>query len=170
MMRIKLFTIVLIALLSCNRIEPTPITTGREGKTLPSFSMMLIDSANYINTSDFKLGKPIVIIYITPNCPYCRLLTRRITNNMEMLNDIQFCLLTTSPYRELQHYYNLYRLNKFDNITVGIDTGVFFPKYFKTDMVPFVAIYGKDRKLNKSFIGPTSINQIKSAAYKLTYN
>lgn len=81
-----------------------------------------------------------------------------------MLKNIQFYIFTTTAFSEMKTFYNHFKLDKYQNIKTGIDTSAFFQGYFKVTGVPFIAIYGKDKKLKESFSGLTSSELILKAA------
>jgi len=154
--------ILFISLSGCFGKDPQK--TGLEGKPLPTFNLFLADSMTYLNTSTIPSGKPIALLYFGPNCPYSRAQIEEIINHNQSLQDIQFYVFTISSFQEMKQFYHHYQLNKYPNIKVGVDYKTFFSSYFEIPGVPFMAIYGKDRRLNKAFIGQVSSKQIKSIA------
>ncbi|GAA0552381.1 hypothetical protein GCM10009415_37930 [Chitinophaga japonensis] len=66
----------------------------------------------------------------------------------------------------MKDFYHHYQLNKYANITTGIDADLFFGNHFKTNRVPYVAIYGKDKKLKEVFTGNITSKQIKNIIEK----
>jgi thiol-disulfide isomerase/thioredoxin len=141
-----------------------PEKTGLEGQPLPSFNLLLSDSATWLNTSRIPPGKPIALFYFSPICPHCRTQTKEIIEDMDRLKDIQFYFITSFPFKAMKKYYKEYNLEKFNNITMGRDTAHFVGDYFETSGVPYMAIYGKNKKLNKAFLGKIYSSQIKKVA------
>jgi thiol-disulfide isomerase/thioredoxin len=135
--------------------------TGYEGKLMPAINLLLLDSSTNINTKISSPGKALVLIDISPFCPYCRALTQSITDNNKDLSDIQFVLLSNYSISDLKKYYNEYHLEKYANIMVGQDYENYFESYYKTPGVPCTAIYGKDRRLKRMFMGKVSSKLIK---------
>ena len=154
--------IFLIFLLSC--YSKNAEKTNLKGKTLPSFNLLLTDSITYFNTNSIHIGKPVVLFYFGPHCPYSRAQMEEIIKNIYVLKDIQFYVFTTWSFSEMKSFYENYKLNKYSNITVGVDYANFFAKYFKAQGVPYMAIYGKDKKLKEAFIGEVYSTQIKEVA------
>ena len=142
------------------------LKTGREGKPIPQFSLLLPDSISYFNTKSLPAGKPVVMFLFSPQCPYCKAQVRAITEDINELKDIQFLIFTIPPFNGMKTFYDEFKLANYKNITTGIDTGNFFGNYFKTVQVPYLAIYGKNQKLNQSFLGKIYISQIKKVAFQ----
>lgn len=159
----KLAIIFLLAgLLGCYSREP--VKTGLEEKPLPSFDLFLADSTTYFNTNSIPAGKPVVLLFFGPHCPYSQIQIEEIVKDMNILKNIRFYLLTTVQFEEMKRFYLEYQLHKYPNITVGIDYTNFFGDYFKAKGVPYTAIYGKEKKLKKAFSGAIHSKQIKGVA------
>jgi hypothetical protein len=162
----KLFSSIVLPLLvisisGCYSKEPEK--TGLEGKLMPSFNILLTDSVSYQNTNDISRGQPVVFLYIGTHCPYSRTQIEEIIEEMSKLEKIKFYILTVSPYKEMKKLIAHYQLSKYPNITTGFDNTIFFANYFKITGVPFMAIYGKDKKLVQVFEGKIYSKQIIKA-------
>jgi thiol-disulfide isomerase/thioredoxin len=138
-----------------------PEKTGKEGKTLPTFQILLSDSTTWLNTNDINPGKPFVLFLFGPNCPYSKVQMQDIIDNMEKFKSLQIFAITPYSFKQMEKFYKNYNLKNYPNITVGRDPHNFFGKYIETSGVPFIAIYDKDKKLVKAFRGKTDINDIK---------
>jgi thiol-disulfide isomerase/thioredoxin len=154
---------LLIFLCACYGKSPN-LDTGHEGKLIPSMRLLLLDSITYIDTKTWQAGKPIVLIDISPYCPYCRAMTQKLTEENQDLKDIQFILLSTFPIVELNKYSAEYQLKKYPNITIARDYDANFSKYFKSPGVPCIAIYNKEKLLKQVFMGKVNANLIKDIA------
>ena len=135
-----------------------------KGSAMPSFNLQMVDSTTWLNTKDIATGMPSVFLYYSPHCPYCRALLDDIIKTEPRLKDIHFYMVTHFSYAEMKDFYDEYKLDQYKNITAGRDTADFFAKYFTTPGFPYIAVYGADRKLNKTFIGTQDINDIISAS------
>ena len=138
-----------------------PVRTGHEGERVPKFSLLLMDRLHYYSSSDLPIDKTNIIFYFSPTCPHCRVQMRTIVENMDRLKDVQFTILTIADYASTLLFYERYKLSHFSNVKIGIDTGYIFPSFFKTDKVPFLAIY-KDGILKNAFIGSIGFAQLKN--------
>lgn len=143
-----------------------PERTNNDGQLLPSFDILLPDSATYVNIGSVPPGSPTILFYYGPQCPFCQAEMKEIINNMSQLEDFQFYIFTSSPFSEMKSFYEQFQLSKYSNVKMGIDYSFFFGRYFRTESIPFTAIYGKDRRLKGAFIGSMSYEQIREVAIK----
>jgi thiol-disulfide isomerase/thioredoxin len=153
---------IFICLTSCFGVEPHK--TGKEGKSFPEFDILLTDSTTRLNTRSIVAGKPIALFYFSPYCPYCMAQTKEIIEEMDELKDIQFYFVTIFPPSTLKDFNKRYQLAKYPNITVGVDPKQFIRNYFEITGIPFMAIYGKEKKLNNAFRGEITAAQLKKVA------
>jgi hypothetical protein len=157
-----MFLLIAVGIFGCAHPNK-PLLTGLEGQSLPEFRLMLPDSFSYVNTKALPVGKGIVMVYFSPECPYCRLQIEEIIKNSGSLSNVQFCIFTTWPLLELKEFIKEFKLDTHPNFLVGIDYSNTFKHYFKVDGVPFMAIYSPQKKLNKAFLGVVKTSQIKSS-------
>lgn len=158
----KFISFIICGILVQNCTYPKPQLTGFEGKPLPSFNFLLMDSITRFNTNNIPIGKPTVLIYISPICPYCRAQTQEIIRDMKYFKNVQLYLLTNFPFNLLKDYYQNYNLNKFKNITVGYDFTSYLPNYFKIKSVPYIAIFNKQKLLKQIFVGKVDNQLLKN--------
>lgn len=160
MKRLQILLAITVTIISCHG-SPKPIKTGLEGKLIPSFKLLLVDSSTYFDTKEIPNGKPVVLFYFEPYCPYSQAQMDEIIKKIETLNDIRFYIFTAWPYADMKKFYSHFQLNKFSNITTGIDPSHSFSKYFNPPGVPYLAIFGKDKKLIDAFVGSLHSEVIK---------
>jgi thiol-disulfide isomerase/thioredoxin len=144
--------------------SPLIVKTGLEGMPLPNFNILMIDSITHLSTSEITPGKPTVLFSFAPWCPYCKAQTAELISHIEDLKDINIYMITTASLPELKKFYYDYALNKFHNIKIGQDDSNYFGGYFKTNIVPYFAIYSKDKKLKRVLKGKSSIRLVKEIA------
>lgn len=159
----KLVFIGLITILAgCFGTEPQK--TGKEGKMVPEFSLLLTDSINWVHSKNIPTGKPFVLFYFSPFCPYCKAQTKSITENIDNLKDIHFYYISSYPLSTIKEFSKEFDLGKYPNITVGLDSGRIVNDYFEIPAFPYLAIYGTDKKLKKTFMGKMYSSQIRKEA------
>jgi thiol-disulfide isomerase/thioredoxin len=159
----KLWILLLLASLSgCFGRDPQ--ITGREGKPLPIFSLQLSDSITYFSTRNIPAGKPAVLFYFGPHCPYCKAQMEEIIAKIDDLQNINFYCITTAPYNEMMEFYKQFSLEEYPNITVGRDYTEFFADYYEAPGYPFMAIYRKDKIMHEAYIGQIDTRLIKKSA------
>ena len=159
----KQLTVVFAMAILAGCFGTEPEKTGKEGKPMPEFSMLLTDSTTRIYSHDFP-QKPTVLFYFSPHCSYCKAQTKKIIEDMDMLKEIQFYYISYYPISQVKDFYKEFDLAKYPNITVGLDSSYFVKDYFEIAGFPYIAIYGKDKKLNKSFMGKIYSSQMKKVS------
>jgi thiol-disulfide isomerase/thioredoxin len=161
----NVFLLLIIGLLGCICCK-TKVKTGLEGKNMPSFNLLLMDSTTKLNTNKIPRGEPIVLFYFSPLCPYCRAQTEEMIRNINSLSNIRFVMISNFPFRLIKGYYDHYELVKYPNITVGQDFEVYFNNYFQPKGVPYIAIYDSNKKLQQAILGKVRTNLLKDIALK----
>jgi thiol-disulfide isomerase/thioredoxin len=155
---------IITCIVGCFGAEPEK--TGMEGKPLPGFNLLSPDSSTWINTSQAPKDKPVVLYYFSPYCPFCKAQTKEIIEDMDKLKGIQFYFITPFPFADMKMFSKEYELGKYPNISTGFDTSNAMGNYFEASAVPYLAIYGKNKKLNNTFEGKIFSSQIKKVAEK----
>lgn len=158
-----LTALLIIAMLTGCFGQPVELS-GLEGKPLPSFNLLLMDSSTRLNTSTVPAGQPAVFFYITPVCPYSRAQTEDIIANMKSLQHIRFYIVSNFPFNQIKNYFDHYQLKKYTNITVGQDYDSYFGNYFNVQAVPYMAIFDKEKKLKRVVTGKVGIDLVKNIA------
>lgn len=124
---------------------------------VPSFKLLLMDSATFTYKYQLKKNKPVVVIWFNPDCDHCQHETKRITDSMKLLKKVQFVFASYSKFEEMKKFYEDYGLNKFKNIIYGRDVQYQLPRFYEVKFTPFVAVYGSDWKLIRVFEGGTTV-------------
>lgn len=164
MKSIIFYLILFVGVRGCFQNQPT-VHTEMEGKPIPSFKLLSVDSTGQINTDNIT-SYPIVLFYFSPNCPYCRAQTETIVKNIQSLKQIQFYFFSNFPLTPIRNFSEKYQLNKFENIVVGQDYENFFGDHFKTPGVPYMAVYGKNKLLKQVLIGTVNPSLLKDIAFQ----
>lgn len=153
--------LALALLAGCYGREPEK--TGMEGKPFPLFSMQLRDSISYFNTADIPTGEASALFYFGPHCPYSRAQMEEIIDDMDRLKDVHFYLVSRSPLPVLKQFYKEYKLDKYPNISFGRDTAQVVADYFEIPGVPYMAMFNKEKIMQKAYLGKIYSSQILSA-------
>lgn len=117
---------------------------------IPPFKILLTDST-YFNKSDLPNKKPIVIIYLSPDCGHCQIQTKELADSMHLVKNVFFVLTSYKPIPEIADFEKTYQLKQFSNLKMGRDTKYFLPSFYKVKFTPFVAVYNKKGDLLKAF-------------------
>jgi thioredoxin-related protein len=128
--------------------------------------MLLPDSVTYLNSEAIPEGKPFVLFYFTPHCPYCRAMTEKLKDGMKTVKDIGFYFIAQAPLNQIRKYQQEYGLSKYKNITLAQVTDTSFSTYYQIQSVPYLAIYNKQKELKEVLIGVSDVDVIKSIAFE----
>jgi len=143
-------------------LQQPQLKTGLEGKKIPSFKFLLIDSTTVLNTDSIKQGQSFVIFYFDPGCPHCRAELRDIIKHNNELKNVTFYMLTWYSHKIVKNFSNEFNLNAYSNFTIGIDYTDSLYKYFSIPSVPFLAFYDKEKRLNQVLVGKIDYKTIQS--------
>ncbi|MVT40196.1 thioredoxin fold domain-containing protein [Chitinophaga oryziterrae] len=139
-MELLIITAITLVFSSCSHPVETNLITGKEGKSLSSFDLLRPNSMTIYHTSQMK-GKPTVIFFFEPNCPYCQRQMEEIKTNMVEMDNMQFVLLTGAWFVGMNNFVERNGLKEYSDVVVGLDTANFFMKYYKLNGYPFSAFY-----------------------------
>ncbi len=120
----------------------------------------MLDST-YLNTKNIKTGKPSVFFIFSAYCPHCKSQLLSMLDNMDKLNETQIYMIAQEPLSAIREYYKNANLVKFPNIKMGIDTSGFLGEYMHVKGIPYLALFDKEKKLLKAYLGPTKTSIIK---------
>jgi thiol-disulfide isomerase/thioredoxin len=139
--------------------------TGLEGTPLPRFSVLLSDSSTWIDFGQIPVGRQVVVMLFSPECPYCRAETRDIATHIDQFKNTVFYFVTPYAFRDMKSFYDQFELRKYNNIFVGRDSANFFLPYSKTTVFPYTAVYDARKRLKEAIIGKADINTLKGILF-----
>lgn len=108
-----------------------------------------------LNTAKIPTGRPIVLLYFSPDCEHCQKETRDILQNMQALKDVRFYFITNDPLENMQTFNRVFQLDSHPNIVIARDYSFFIPAHFKNASPPYMIIYDRDKKQRALFNGET---------------
>lgn len=146
--------------------EADTLAPFQKHTTLPAFELLMMDSATTFSTYNIPDGKPIVLMFFSPDCDHCQMMTSHMLEHMKELKKARIYMLTPLSLPLLKDFAEKYKLDKYKNITYGKDYKYFFPVYYQVDYVPFIAVYDKDKNLVTSFEGDAKIEELIEAVEK----
>lgn len=132
---------------------PATVKTGLEGRLLPSFDVLLMDSTTHLNTADIPTGEPVIVIGFSPWCRHCQDETRDIIKNMQKFKSARIYYVTAYPFDQMKLFYTAFKLDKYPNIVMGKDIKDYFLPYFKANGVPYTAIFDSKKRLKQVITG-----------------
>ena len=141
-------------------------TAQAQAGKLPPFRMVQANGKIF-RAEDLPIGKPIVIIYFSPDCDHCDQLVKELLKRKADFNKASIAMITYLPVDPVTKFVKAYDLNSLPNIYVGTEGSTYFLKnYYQLTSMPFMALYTKNGDLVKQYPkdeGLTDlINQLKN--------
>lgn len=160
MKKLLLFLSLVIGTLSCKAQNETP------GSAMPGYKILKTDST-WATPANLKHQRT-MLIYFSPDCPHCQHLTMEMREKMKQFGDTQILMITWSnnyDIRAIKAFVKEYDLKKYPNITIGTEGYTYLiQKYYRIQTTPYIAIFGADGKLSKSFRkAPENVNALIAA-------
>lgn len=152
--------ILLCSVLSLSAQSPRDSLPYMKNPSFPAFEMQLADSATVFNTYYVKKGKPIVVIFFSPECDHCQHMTEDMLAHMKELKKATILMVTPQPLEQLREFNKKYELDKYKNITTGKELHFFFFGFYSPGSFPFIAVYDKDKQLVTSWNGGVKIEEL----------
>ncbi len=125
----------------------------------PSVKLLLPDKTTFTK-SNLPVNTASLLLIFDPQCEACQHETEELLRNIDKLKNVEIVMATIAPYDSMMKFRDKYGLARYSNIVVGQDTKFFLPGFYKMDMLPFLAFYGKQKDLIKVFKGPMKIKDV----------
>lgn len=114
---------------------------------VPPFRM-LQSNGKIFRAEELPIGKPIVIIYFSPDCEECQKLTKDLLARINDFKDVSFAMITYQPVENVRAYVVKNKLNNYSNIFTGTEGSSLFVRNFYNIMkFPFMTLYNKNGDL-----------------------
>jgi len=134
---------------------------SQSGK-VPPFQM-LQPGGKVFRAQDLPLGKPIIILYFSPDCEECQALTSEFLRRSAEFSGASIAMVTYLPIEYVTSYIKKYKLNYYTNIYVGTEGSTLFLKgYYNIEKFPFMALYKKNGDLVKTYYSDHSLDDISA--------
>ncbi|HLN55799.1 MAG TPA: hypothetical protein VK207_07390 [Bacteroidales bacterium] len=131
-------------------ILPVEDSFAQSGK-VPPFRMMQSDGRVFM-AQYLPVGKPIVIIYFSPDCEECQKLTASLLARIDEFKNVSIAMITYQPVKSMIEYVKKNNLTNYQNVYAGTEyPGLFVRNYYNIMHFPFVALYTKDGDLVKKY-------------------
>lgn len=141
--------------------QPMP---PKQGDPLPEFSFLLMDSTTLMNTRQIPKGRPTVVVYFSPTCGHCQEELIEVAEKKDSLQALQFYFVTVARFKQAKALYDTLHLERYPNVTMGVDTAGSFFTHFRPKGTPFQLIYDKDKKLISIIPGEADVATIRGLA------
>jgi cytochrome oxidase Cu insertion factor (SCO1/SenC/PrrC family) len=113
---------------------------------------MTLHDGKVFKAQNLPLGKPIIIVYFSPECEECHQFMEAMLNQIDDFMGASIAMITYMPLEKVTPYVTANKLDKYPNIYVGTEgNSLFVRNYYNIMQFPFVALYNKDGVLIKKY-------------------
>jgi hypothetical protein len=150
---------LIIAILTGMALMASSTVLGQSGK-VPPFRMMQ-NGGKVFRAQDLPVGKPIIIIYFSPDCEECQALTTELIRRAGEFSGASVAMVTYLPIEYVTSFISKYKLNYYPNIYVGTEgSSLFLKGYYNIEKFPLIALYTKNGDLVKIWKQEDSLNEV----------
>ena len=130
---------MLLTIVSC-----LSLSVNAQMKRIPPFRMIQADG-NLFKAEQLPLGKPVLLVYFSPECDHCEKLMQDFFKMSKDFQKASVAFITYVPVDKVAKFDKDYGVKKYTNIYSGTEGTTFFVRnYFKLTEMPFVALYKKN--------------------------
>jgi len=136
------------------------VAAAQAGK-VPPFRMVQSDGKVF-RAENLPFGRPILIIYFSPDCDDCHRFISELLKQIKDFRDVSIAMITYLPVENVSEFVVKNKLKSYSNIYVGTEGNSLFVKnYYKIDQFPFAALYNKNGDLIKEYLSrEISVNDL----------
>jgi thiol-disulfide isomerase/thioredoxin len=136
-------------------------------RALPAFNLLMQDSTTIFNTYNIPEGKPVLLVFFSPDCDHCEMTIKEILGKMDSLKGVQFYMFTPMDLALLRPFAKKLSLASYKNITMGKDYQYFFPAFYGAQYVPYLVVYDRKKKFVKMWEGGAKIPELMAVLRSL---
>lgn len=115
--------------------------------TLPSFTLLGIDSSKIFSTANIHKGKATILVYFSPDCEHCQQETEDWIKHINQFKNAQFIYITNDPLERLKLFNEIYKIYQYPNMQLGRDHEFYFLREYKPTGTPYIVVYNKNKEL-----------------------
>jgi thiol-disulfide isomerase/thioredoxin len=136
------------------------LSVNAQLKKIPPFRMIQADG-NLFKAEQLPLGKPVLLVYFSPECDHCEKLMQDFFKMSKEFQKASVAFITYVPVDKVAKFDKDYGVKKFTNIYSGTEGTTFFVRnYFKLTEMPFVALYKKNGDLVTSYTRDIALQEL----------
>jgi thioredoxin-related protein len=136
-------------------------------QNIPQYSIVTAPDSTVRTPSALKKGKPVMIIYFSPDCSHCQQLMYEMKGEMKKFSQLQIVMVTPVGYKLVKGFYRDFGLSAYPNITVGTEgTSYQVLQYYNIKTTPYIAIYNRQHKLLKAYPKAPKMKELAAVAKK----
>jgi thioredoxin-related protein len=118
---------------------------------LPPFQMVQANGKIF-RAQDLPVGKPILLIYFSPDCDHCEKMLKAFFAQAGNFQKASVAFITFLPVAKVSKFAKDNHLVNYPNMVAGTEGSTFFIRnYYRVRDLPFVALYTKNGDYVTSF-------------------
>ena len=134
---------------------------------VPAFRMSL-SNGKLFHASSLPQGKPIIIIYFSPECDHCHVLMKEWFKQAGNFRKASVAMITFLPLNSVALFEKEYNTRQHSNIITGTEGTAFFVRnYYKVLDLPFVALHDKNGNLITTYSKDIPLNTLEAKMRQL---
>ncbi|QNA46003.1 thioredoxin domain-containing protein [Lacibacter sediminis] len=134
---------------------------------IPPFRMALSDG-NLFHASSLPMGKPVIVIYFSPECDHCQVLMKEWFKRSGDFRKASVAMITFLPLANVALFEKEFKTKQHSNIITGTEgTGFFVRNYYKVMDMPFVALHDKNGNLVSTYSKDIPLNTLAAKLRQL---
>lgn len=134
---------------------------------LPPFQIMEANGKIF-RAENLPMGKPILLIYFSPDCDHCKSFTKDLLKQASKLKKTSIVLITYEDVEKVKSFSKEFNLLTYPNMYVGTEGNNFFVRdYYRVSSMPFVALHNKNGDMKQSYERDIPIKSLIAALEKL---
>lgn len=144
----------------------TSFTLSAQQK-VPAFRMALSNGKSF-HASSLPQGKPIIVIYFSPECDHCQVLMKEWFKRSGDFRKASVAMITFLPLSNVALFEKEFKTKQHGNIFTGTEgTGFFVRNYYKVLDMPFVALHDKNGNLVSTYSKDIPLNTLAAKLKQL---
>jgi thioredoxin-related protein len=144
----------------------TSFTLSAQQK-VPAFRMVL-SSGKLFHASSLPQGKPIIVIYFSPECDHCHILMKEWFKQAGNFRKASVAMITFLPLNSVTLFEKEYNTKQHSNIIAGTEGTTFLVRnYYKVLDLPFVALHDKNGNLVSTYSKDIPLNTLAAQLRQL---
>lgn len=144
-----------------------PFDGAAQPHKVPPFRI-LQTNGKVFNAANLPFGKPILLIYFSPDCDHCQVMMKEWFSKADSFKKASVVMVTFLSIEKVKAFEEDYKLKRYSNIIAGTEGLSFFVRnYYKIADMPFAALYNKNGDLVVSYQKNIPLNELAGKLKKL---
>ena len=127
---------------------------------IPAFNLRKVPDSSYFTNNLLQENLPTMLMFFDPDCDHCQLATKKITEKIDLLKDVQIIMVSIYDFGKMKKFYKDYKIAKYPNITMARDGIYDLVRFYNIGALPDVYVYDKNGKLLNHFKKDIPVEEI----------